>query len=209
MARIIDPSAVERPVPRQPGGIARLGVVGPSGAEGQGLQRLSEGLEQGANELYRAQKIEEDRINTLRAEEAFTKLRDRQLDLSYGEDNGFTKLKGAQAVTRPVLKEWTKRFDDAERETAGELSNDEQRTRFKTRSGVARLQYQEEMLRHLAREGDTYAKEVYDGTIAGEQRSVVARWESPNAVGASLARVKNAVEERAERYGWAKEYKDA
>lgn len=209
MAKIIDPNAAPRPIARQTGGIARLAVVGPSGAEGQGMAQLGQEIDRGADEIFRAQKIEEDRANTLRAEEAFTNLRERQLDLSIGEANGFARIKGSDAVTRPIFPEYTKRFEDAEREIAAGLSNDEQRGRFKARAGVARLQYQEEILRHLAREGDVYAKEVYDGTVATEQRNAVARWESPADVALSLDRIAATVTTRAERYGWAPEYTKA
>jgi len=209
MARLIDPSARERPVPRQITGRAQLRDTGPSGAIGRGAEILGASLERGADEIFRAQTIEEDRINTLRAEEAFTKLRERQLDLTVGEGTGFARLKGADAVTKPIFKEWGKRFEDAEAEITTSLSNDEQRTRFKSRAAVTRLQYQEEMLRHLAREGDVYAKEVYDGTIATESRAATARWDSPNDVASAMTRIRAAVDQRADRYGWAPDYRKA
>jgi len=209
MAKLTDPLAAERPTPRQAGSIARMQPVSPSGAEGQGLQIMGQQLEAGAERLFKQQQIEEERVNTLRAEEAYTSLRERQLDLSMGEKNGFTHLRGAAAVNRPVLPEWTKRFEDAESEIAGTLSNDTQKLKFKARAQVGRLQFQEDILRHLGREGDNYAKQVFDGVIDTEQRSAVARWDSPNDIGASLDRIKNAVEERAERYNWDANYKQA
>lgn len=219
MARLIDLSAQERPTPRVGGG-ARIQPAPVSDAVGRGLQELGRGIELGAEEAYgiqkaeqdriaREAKVEEERINTLRAEEAFTQLRNRQLDLSVGEQNGFTKIRGAQAVSRPLLKEWGKRFDDAQTEIAGSLANDAQRVKFRQRAGVARLQFDEEILRHLAKEGDTYAKEVFDGTINTEQRNAVARWDSPNDVELSLDRIRAAVQDRAERYNWPTEYRDA
>lgn len=170
------------------------------------MQQLGAELERGAQELFQAAKTEEERVNHLRAEEAYTKLREKQLDLTMGEQNGFANLKGSAAVTRPVLSEWSKRFTDAQAEVAGTLSNDEQRTRFRARSDVARLQYTEDIYRHLARENDTYAKEVFEGTLGVEQRSAVAKWDSPNDIAASLERIKQAVGERAARYSWPAEY---
>lgn len=207
MAKIIDPAAQARPGARL-GGIARLRTSGPSDAGARGMIGLGQDLGAAGAELERAQRIEEDRVNGLRAEDAFNRLRARQGELTYAE-GGFATLKGAAAVTKPLLPEYTKRFDDAEREIAQGLSNDNQRARFKVRADVSRLQYQEEMLRHLAREGDVYAKEVYDGTIAQSQRDAVSRWENPNDVAGSIARIQNAVNERADRYGWPKDYRDA
>ena len=208
MAKLIDLSQQERPVPKLvSGGTPSPGRA--TDAAARGMQELGRQIELGSEEIYRAQKLEEDRVNTLRAEEAYTKLRERQLDLSIGEENGYTKLKGSEAVTRPILTEWSKRFEDAEREIATGLTNDVQRQKFKQRSGVALLQYKEGILHHLAKEGDSYAKEVFDGILGTEQRNAVAHWDSPNDVGTSLERIKNAVDERAERYGWAPEYRKA
>jgi len=209
MAKLVDPSATERPTPRLIESGRRPAPALDASPAAQGLMDLGRQLGAGAEELFRAQKVEEGRVNELRAEDAFTKLRERQLDLSIGEQNGFTKLRGADAVSRPLLTEWGKRFQDAETEIANTLNNDEQRRLFKKRADVSRIQFQEEILRHLAREGDTYAKEVYDGTLITEQRNAVARWDSPNDIDLSLARIKAAVDERADRYGWAPEYRKA
>lgn len=209
MAKILDPSATERPIPRLTPSRARLQPVGPSTAPGQGLEILGREAHAGLEEVYRAQKIEEDRINTLRAEDAYTKLQERRLELTVGEQTGFTQQRGAAAVTRPILTEWGRRFQDAETEISAALSNDEQRTRFKRRADVSRLGYQEDMLRHLARESDVYAREVYEGTVATEARNASVHWDSPADVQASLVRVTSAVEDRAERLGWSPAYKQA
>lgn len=209
MAKIIDYSQTERPAPRVGG---TPGVQGPARGDdtlARGLGSMSQDIAAGLEDVYRAAKVEEDKINTLRANEAFNSLRDRQLELSIGEKTGFTRLKGAEAVNKPLLQEWGKRFEDAEREIGQRLANDDQRRKFKERAGVARLQYNEDILRHLSRESDTYAKEVFDGTIATEQRNAVARWESPNDVASSLVRIESAVNDRAERHGWPKEYREA
>lgn len=207
MAKIIDLSQQERIVPRMVGTAAPQLGAGPDDAGAKGLAMLGQAVERGADELYRAQKVEEDRVNTMMAEDAYNKALERKHELTFG-DSGFSKLRGGAAVSRPLLTEYGKRFEDVERDIATTLKNDEQRMRFKARMGVARQSYQEDILRHLAREGDAYAKEVYDGTVAAAQRDSIARWDSPNDVQASLVRVQMAVAERAERYGWAPEYRD-
>lgn len=208
MAKLADPLAKQRDIPKLGGNVALQPDAGPSDAGARGMQMMGRAIGEGAEELYRAQKVEEERVNTMAAEDAFTKLRQKQLDLTNGETEGFTQQKGAAAVTKPILKEWSKRFDDAETSIAGGLTNDQQRQKFKLRADVTRLQYQDDMLRHLAQQSDAYSKEVYDGTVAVEQRNAVARWDSPNDVALSLDRVKSAVDDRAERYGWAKNYRD-
>lgn len=208
MAKLNDPSAGERPTPRLGEAPGHLQVRGPGEGVARGFELLSQDLGRAGEELYRATKVEEGRINDLRAEEAFTKLRERQLYLSIDQTQGFTQVKGSDAVSRPLLSEYGKRFQDAETEIATGLSNDEQRQAFKKRADVSRLQFNEEILRHLAREGDVYAKQVYEGTMAVEQKNAIERWDSPNDVELSLSRIRSAVQERAERYGWAKDFRE-
>ena len=209
MARIIDPSAQPRPQARQPGGIARLSAKGPSEAMAQAQIALGSDIAQGSEEIYRAQKIEEERINTLRAQDAATKLNARRMDLTMSEDEGFTRLQGADAVTRPIMKEYGQRFEDAQNQISGTLTNDRQREMFKARAGIARLQYDEDIMRHLAKEGDVYAKQVYDGVIAQAQQEAVTRWDSPNAIATQLATIRSSVQNRAERFGWGADYREA
>lgn len=208
MAKISDPMAQARPIPAHAGGMARMPVVDP-GSIGPGLEAAGAALGAGGEALFRQQRLEEDRVNTLRAEEAYSALRNKQIDLSVGKELGFTSLKGSAAVSRPVLKEWNQFFDDAERQIASGLSNDTQKELFKRRSQVARLGYNEDIMRHLAREGDVYAKEVFDGTVQTEIRGATERWDSPNDVRSGLARIADAVNVRAEQYGWPAEYKKA
>lgn len=204
MAKLIDVLAQPRPIPQDRGGIVR---PSPGGTEGDqavaaGIRSLGINVQEAATELFRAQKVEEDRIDTLRAEEAYTKLRERQLDLTIGEQNGFSQVRGSAAVSRPLYTEWGAKFEDAQKEVAGTLSNARQRERFGQRADVARLQYHEDMLRHLSREGDAYAKEVYAGILSTEQASAVARWNEPANVAASIVRMNAAIDREAERSGW-------
>src|SRR3990167_5224023 len=121
MARLTDPSTRERPIPRVARGSAQLAAIGPSPAVGAGAEALGREARAGLDELYRAQQLEEDRINTTRAEEAYTKLRERKLELTLDEQTGFARLKGAEAVNKPLMSEWGKRFEDATTEIAATL----------------------------------------------------------------------------------------
>lgn len=203
MPRLFDPATQDRPIPRPASGIVNVDVRGPSPAVGQGISALGRGI----SEFEHDRKTEQDRIDTLRAEEAFTKLREKQLDLSYGPE-GFANVKGSAAVSRPLMTEWGKKFDDTENVIAGTLATDGQRQKFKARGDVARLQYKEEILRHQALEGDTFATEVFKGTLITEQRNAAARWDSPNDIGLSLERAKAAVDARADRFNWPDEYRN-
>lgn len=202
MARIIDSSAAERPVPTSPRELRTIPypTISESGAIGKGLESLGSSIVSSTNEIYHAQKIEEERINTLSAENATNALRNKALDLSIG-DNGFTKLKGQDAVDKPILTDYTKQFDDARISIAATLTNDAQREKFTQRADLTALQYKESILRHLAREKDTFALQSYTGTLKAESNMASVQWDSPNDVGVSIERVKNAAAELDDNLG--------
>ncbi len=154
---------------------------------------------------------EADRANTLAAEDAFNKLLSKKHELTFSESDGFIYQRGEQAINRerPLMADYGQRFERAAADIEGGLQNDEQRQRFRQRANVARASFDEDVWRHVARESDTYAKEVYDATIATSIRDATAQWDSPNDVGLALVRVQQAVAERADRYGWKADYTKA
>lgn len=177
--------------------------------EGQQMAQVAGQIGQMAKQFEHERKVEQDRVDTMRAEDAFTQLREQQLDLTIGEQNGFARIKGADAVTKPMLQDYGKRFGAAEEAIASTLGNDDQKRKFKQRSNVAGLQFQEDLMRHLIREGDVYAKEVFEGTVKTEIRSATSHWQEPAAIALSIERVNAAIRDQADRNGWAPEYAEA
>ena len=203
MAKLPDLATQERPTPRPGGGI--VSYRGPSGAEtvaGEAMVRTGATLERASGEIYQAWKVEEERTNTLRAEEAFTKLREKQLDLTLGPENGYVNLKGGAAIDRPLAQEWGNKFNQAAREIESGLANDDQKLKFKQRAQVSRLQYDEGILRHLSTENDNYAKAVTDKAIKTELTNVTASPASDEAMAFSLQRVDALIDKEVMRSGY-------
>lgn len=154
-----------------------------------------------AMDLQQSMAKERERINRAQVEDAFNNLRNRQIDLSMGEDEGFTYQRGADAIKKPLLQDWTRKFDESAGKIMSELQNDEQRRAFKSRADVARSQYTQDILQHLARENGAYQKQVMGATIDTERRSAGLRWSNPDEVAASVARTKAAVSNYGEANG--------
>lgn len=217
MAEIPDLTKTARPTPQPSGGVARYRGDIPSleapgeatMALGNATSQFGSSLNEDAKQLFTAIKVEQDRVDRLRAEDAFSKLRDAQLDLTVGPDNGYENLKGSQAVGRPVADEFRKKFDNQADLISGSLSNDHQKEQFKQRASVARMQFQEGLARHLVKESDTYAKEVFEGTVKSEVHQATASWDDPMNVGLSIERITSAVNDQAERNHWPKQYREA
>jgi hypothetical protein len=162
-----------------------------------------------SDEMYQAFEQEKRNINKVRTEDAFTELRNAQIDLSIGEENGFKGLKSGDAVKRPVLKEWTDKFDAAVTSISSGLENEEQRLAFRMRADTTKSQYTQDILQHLARENTVYQTQVMDSTVETERNAASMHWNSPGDVMASLERVKRAVDSYADANGLEGDVKKA
>lgn len=212
MAKIPDANALgQRPTPQVSGGVSI-----PNGAEvgslmaraGQITAAAGSQLEQASDEVYRRSKLEQEKRDATRAEDAFNQLRERQLDLTVGEENGFQRVKGS-AANHDLVVNWSERFKQSSSEIELSLDNDEQKRRYRARAGASGIQFQHELLTHLAKESDAYAKETFEGVVRTEIRSAASRWDDPTAVEFSVARVSEEVAKRGEALNWPNEYREA
>lgn len=176
---------------------------------GRMLQAAGAHLAAGGEALFARAKVEQDRFDTLKAEDAYNQLRGAQNDLTLGEENGFKNKLGSQAMGPEFLTDYTKRFEFTASGIEEKLGNDRQREKFRQRAMVASEQYGHELLNHIANQTGVYRKQVAEGTIATEIRSASGRWDDPLAVAVSLLTIQNAVAERADAEGWSPEYRDA
>lgn len=194
MARIPD-SLGGMPVPSAPVNIARQQVVP------DGMDRIGSALTQAGDEIGAAMKQERARIDSAKVEDAFNQLRNTQLDLTNGEQNGFMNLRGGDAVKKPLLKDYTGMFGASSKQLADGLDNDAQRQMFAKRANVAQSQFTQDILQHLYRENNAYQGQVYNATVDIERRSASAKWNAPMEVQSSLARIGAAVDGEGKRLG--------
>jgi hypothetical protein len=173
----------------------------------QGLVNFGQSLANAGDMLQQEILKEHARINTAKVEDAFNQLRNGQIDLTIGQDNGFQNIRGADAVKQPLLKNYTDRFGDLQKQLADSLDNDQQRDMFKARANVAQSQFTQDLLQHLYKENGVYQGQVYEGTVGTELRAASAKWDSPAEVQASLARIGAAVNDQASRVGLPDEAK--
>ena len=180
MARIVDPSQQARPVPRLVGGVAQLHPAGPLEGEGRGLQALGADVERGTDEIFASMKIEEEKVNTTRVEDAWNQYKSKALDLTMGEA-GLFKLKGGEAVNGNILQKLTASLKDTGRAIESSLANDEQKERFRQRAQVTDLQAKHQALTHLDKEFRAYQKSTMEGSEAAARAQVAAAPTNPGA----------------------------
>lgn len=182
--------------PREPQPNMRLVRVNPAPPAdvGPGVEAIGRSVEGLSNDIFRAQQ----QTDAVRAEDAFNQLRQKQIDLTYG-DQGYTHLKGGNAVNRPLLRDYGTEFDNTAAELASGLGNDNQRRMFAQRAAIAGLQLREGIMAHVAQEDTSYAKSTLQGTIDTESQVAAANWSKPEILLASAARVNNAIDAYAQR----------
>lgn len=178
-------------VPRNQTSPSRAGEI-----EGRALSGLGDTMDAIDREM--------ERIDNLRAEDAFNKMREKQLELSIGED-GFTKRKGSDAINPSLFKDYEGKFKSAEESISSKLTNERQREFFKKRSAVSALEFKQGMLNHVTREKDAYSKEVFESTIKLESNNAVDRHTDKAAVALSRTRIDEAINKEAEREKWSPE----
>lgn len=207
MPKLPSVADVERPSPRPTRGVVSLDLSAEKQKklEGLAIAQVGEMVTDVGFRLDRMLKEQQDRFDRTRAEDALNQLRDKQLDLTVGEKNGFSLKKGADAVNQPLLKEYGQRLEDAAKGINEGLGNDHQREYFRPRAAIVGLQFKEDILKHVARENAAYAESVFKGTVDTEIRNATTRWSDPEAIGLSITRMHDAIKTEAKRAGWSPE----
>lgn len=195
-----------RPTPTPSGGIASYQTQDAGSAMAPGLAVSSL-----ANELGREAEVwiakEKARVDTMMVEDATAKLRTAQQDLKMGE-NGFINQRGAEALKKPLLQDYTKRFDDIANELSAKLTPDQQAA-FRKRVSVYGTEYRGDIMSHVMREGDRAEEQTFKARIAGEQKQAAANWNNGTAIATSMASIEGVVRQYGQARGWDSKVIDA
>jgi hypothetical protein len=185
----------QRPVPSAPGGtVAVRMVTGTEDDAGAAMTAAGRNVSAFADKLESHMKVEQEKADAIRAEEALTALRQRQLDLTYGDEEGFTHKKGSEAVNTNLHKNYREKLADAARALEHQLQTDGAKQKFRSRALFVGQQYEESILRHVTSERKIWEKQTVDGITDVETQAATRQWNDPTAVATSLTRIKGAVE---------------
>lgn len=200
----------ERPSPQPAVRIANYRPLsGAEGVEGAALAQVGADLGHVGSLIEAAHKEQQDKLDSARAEDAINSLREKQLELTLGEANGFQHKKGGDVVNRPLFKDYRAMFDDQARLIGSELQNDQQREKFGKRAAAARLEFSQDLLRHVTTESEKYTSQVNDAVIQTEVNSAASKFDNPGAILYSSARIANAISAEARNRGWSPEQTQA
>lgn len=157
-----------------------------------GLEALGRGLQQAGAVLQQVETREQERADELRSEEAVNQLRERQLDLTFGQDGGYLNLKGRNALPQDgqaLSQRYRQQFDQAANDIEASLGNDRQKRLYRQYANRTALEFQQGLMRHENGELDSWRRQTVQGVFAVEADSAARNWNNREAVDLSRQRI--------------------
>lgn len=139
----------------------------------------------------------QEEINRARVDDASNKIKEAALRLTYDEQEGYTALKGLNAMERPdgqpLDAEYGQKLQKHIDEIAGGLSNDAQRQAFMQNAGAISTSFGGSILQHMLGESKTYKTSVAEGAIDTAKRSIGLEIADPIATRNNILRIQEQV----------------
>ncbi len=169
---------------------------------GQALQVLGRGIANLQNQA-----------NQLRVDDALNKVKEAQLSLTYDKDNGYTALKGVNALSRPDGKPLAQEYGDKLQKVidgvSADLGNDAQRAMFARYSNDMLTVFRGGAMQHEAQEYKTYALSTSEGIQSTAMRDIGLNWNNPDAITSAVDRIKAETFRQAQLLGKSAEWQEA
>lgn len=158
-----------------------------------------------------AQQFRDD-ADQSRIDDALNQLRERELDYTYGEKDGYTRLKGVQALQRdskkPLSDEYSERFGTDIDGIEQSLGNERQRALFRQRANERLTQFRGNLMNYEAQENQSYQLSVAEGTINTATREIAAFYNDPGKIDEGVASIRAAAYKDGRLRGLAAEQVD-
>lgn len=153
--------------------------AGPAAAPQQSTIVAQTQIEQGAQQKQTATDIDETALHydTLMAQDAINKLRERQSDLTYGPQNGFMNLKGGDVLKRTdggeaMMAAFPARLQAAADDVGKNLFG-RARELYLAKAPSLVEGYKLELLKHTMAQTEVYNKNVFAGTVKQAETDAV------------------------------------
>lgn len=151
-----------------------------------------------------ALQMQED-INRARVDDASNKIKEAALRLTYDEQEGYTALKGLNAMERPngqpLDAEYGQKLQKHIDEIAGGLANDAQRQAFMQNASAISTSFGGSILQHMLGESKTYKISVAQGVMDTARRSIGLEIADPVATRNNILRIQEQVYRMAQLTG--------
>jgi len=178
----------------------------------QGVQ-MGRSMEAAGGEIARLEAEAQAQANQLRVTDALNKVKEAQLRMTYDKDQGYSALKGIQALERPDGKPLHMEYGDALNKHIGEvgasLGNDAQRQLFDAHAKDMLTSFVGQVQGHEQQEFKNYGLSVSEGVQATARRDIALNWNNPDATDQAILRIKSEAYRQGQLLGKSAEWQDA
>lgn len=154
-----------------------------------------------------------DQANQLRVDDALNQVKEASLNLTYDPKNGYTQVKGINALQRPSGKSLSDDYGDLLQQhistVAAGLGNDAQKRAFAIHSADMLTNFKGDITQHEGQEFQTYGLSVRDGTIKNRQNEIALNYKDPAAVDQAVTSIQAAVYDQSRLLGKSAEWAEA
>lgn len=172
------------------------------------LQSTGDDMLRGGVIMQRMQADEQEKVNTVRVQDALNKARAAQLHYTHDKVDGFTARRGEDALKgedgKPLEDVYDGKLNTRFSEIKAELGNDNQRQEFQQYADRMRTEFGGSIRQHVGREFQVHSAEVRESTRDLSRQEIGANWGTPEVVGRANETIRKSVEEERKALGWGK-----
>lgn len=192
---------------------ARIAVAAMPTVAGQDARQIGAAMQQFGEQAGRVALDMAAQANQLRVDDALNKAKEAALKLTYDQQEGFTSLKGANALDRPdgkpLADEYGEKLQKQFSGIADTLGNDAQRTAFSLHANDILTSFRGQAIRHETGEFQTYALSTSEGIQSTALRDIGLNWNNPEAVTSAVERIRAETYRQAQLLGKSAEWQEA
>lgn len=192
---------------------ARIAAPAMSTVAGQDARQIGAAMQQFGEQAGRVALDMAAQANQLRVDDALNKAKEAALKLTYDQQEGFTSLKGANALDRPdgkpLADEYGEKLQKQFSGIADTLGNDAQRTAFSLHANDILTSFRGQAIRHETGEFQTYALSTSEGIQSTALRDIGLNWNNPEAVTSAVERIRAETYRQAQLLGKSAEWQEA
>lgn len=177
------------------------------------MQQTGQALSYAGQHLGQAATRAQEQVNTVRQDGALNQVKEEAMRLAHDQNEGFTNLRGHNALERPdgkpLTEEYGERLQQYIASVSAGLGNDAQRAAFTQASQGILTNFRGDLMKHESAEFRTYALSVSEGVQATALREVALSWDNPEAVDKAVHRIRAHTYQQAQMLGKSAEWQDA
>lgn len=176
---------------------ARQQIATPDDAFGAVQNRQVGQLAKAANTAAQAFEQAQIEADQTRVDDALNQLRETELDLTFNPEQGYTNLKGVNALQRPdgkpLTEEYFGKLNGRRGEIAASLGNDRQRMAFERRASDRLTAFRGNLMNYEGDQFRNYQLSVAEGTVGTATQQIAQFYNDPGKINDGVLSIQSAV----------------